>query len=188
MKKIVLLLLCLQSFLTFSQKDCEYSTNVTDSIGTYKSTRDYIVNERFFGNTQATLFFSLINAEGLPSLKVQLIQKSNDFIAAKCFDKNSKIFLQLNDGKVITLVALDNSVCGESLRNENENNRVLTGYFLFVKDTFEALKNSTVSIMRIKYASETVDYVMKSELVSEIDKKTYHPESYFVNYLKCVID
>jgi hypothetical protein len=188
MKKIVLLLIGLQSFLCFSQKECEYSTNVTDSVGTYKSTKDYIVNERFFGNTQTSIFFSLINAEGLPSLKVQLIQKSNDFIPAKCFDKNSKIFLQLNDGKIITLVALNNEVCGESIRNGNENNRVLTGYFLFVKDSFEALKKETVSIMRIKYASEIVDYIMKEELVSEIDKNTYYPNSYFVNYLKCIVD
>lgn len=183
-----MLLIGLQSFVGFSQKDCEFSTNVTDSLGTYKATRDYIVNERFFGNTQATIFFSLINAEGLPSLKVQLIQKSNDFIPAKCFDKNSKVFLQLNDGKVITLVGIGSEVCGESIRNGNENNRVLTGYFLFVKDTFDALKNSTISIMRIKYTTETVDYIMKNELVSEIDKKTYHPESYFVNYLKCITD
>ncbi len=188
MKKIFLLVLCVQSFFCFAQKECEYSTNVTDSVGTYKSTTDYIIHERNFGNTQATLFFSLINADGLPSLKVLLIQKSNDFISAKCFDKNSRLILQLNDGKIITLLPLDNEVCGESIRNENESNRVLTGYFLFMKDTFDALKNSTVSIMRIKYTTETVDYVMKNELISEIDKKTYSPDSYFVNYLKCIVD
>ena len=188
MKKLVLLIIALQSWIGFSQKACEYSTNVTDSIGTYKSTKDYIVQERIFGNSQSILFFSLINADGLPSLKVQLIQKSNDFIPSKCFYKNSKVYFQLNDGKVITLVALDSEVCGESLRNGTENNRILTGYFLFVKDTFDALKNSTISIMRIKYTTETVDYIMKEELVSEMDKNTYYPESYFVNYLKCIIN
>lgn len=188
MKKLVFLLAVVQSCICVAQKDCEYSANGTDDIGTYKATKDYIIHERNFGNTQATLFFSLINADGLPSLKVQLIQKSNDFIAAKCFDKSSKIILQLNDGKVISLVALDNEICAESIRSEAVNNRVLTAYFLFMKDTFEALKNSSVSILRIKYTTETVDYVLKEELVSEIDTKTYQPATYFTNYLKCILN
>jgi hypothetical protein len=188
MKKLVFLLVLVQSLICEAQKDCEYSSNGTDDIGTYKATKDYIVHERNFGNTQATLFFSLINADGLPSLKVQIIQKSNDFIAAKCFDKNSKIILQLNDGKVVTLIALDNEVCAESIRSENANNRVLTGYFLFMKESFEALKSSSVSILRIKFTTETVDYVVKEELVSEIDGKTYLPATYFTNYLKCILN
>jgi len=188
MKKIVLLLLALNGFIGFSQKKCEYSTNVTDSIGTYKSTKDYIVHERFFGNNKSILFFSLINAEGLPSLKVQLIQKNSDFVPAKCFDKTSKIYFQLKDGRIITLVALDNEVCSESVQNENINNRVLTGYFLFVKDTFEALQQSPIALMRVKYTTETDDYILKEEMVSEVDKNTYYPNAYFMNYLKCIID
>lgn len=188
MKKIILLLIAIQSYSCFAQKDCEYNTNVTDSIGTYKSTNEFIIYERTFGNSQTALFFSLINAEGLPSLKVQLIEKSTDFISAKCFDKNSKLYFQLNDGKVITLIAVDNEICGESLQNEKVSNRVLTGYFLFMKDTFESLKNSPISLLRIKYGIETIDYIMKSELVSEIDKKTYTPENYFIDYLKCILN
>lgn len=178
----------MQSFSSTAQKNCDYSTNVTDSLGTYKSTKEYIIHERTFGNTQATVFFSLINADGLPSLKVQFIQKSNDFISAKCFDKSSKILFQLSDNKIITLIAIDNETCGEKINNENLNNRVLTGYFLFMKDTFEALKSSPIAIMRIKYTAETVDYIVKNELLSEIDKKTYYPDAFFVNYLKCIID
>lgn len=188
MKKLFLFIISLQCFFAFAQKKCEYSTNVTDSIGTYKSTIDYIIHERKFGNSNATLFFSLINADGLPSLKVQLIQNSNDFISAKCFDKSSKIYFQLDDGKIITLVAIDNETCGETIRNEIGNNRLLTGYFLFMETTFEALQNSKAIIMRIKYTTETVDYILKEELISEIDKKTYYPNSYFMNYLKCIID
>jgi hypothetical protein len=179
MKKIIIVLLFLLSCICFAQKDCEYSTNVTDSIGTYKSTNDYIIHERKFGNSNSTLFFSLINAEGLPSLKIQLIQKDTDFIPAKCFDKNSKI---------ITLLGIDYESCGESIRNENGNSRILTGYFLFMKDTFDALQNSPITFMRIKYSTETNDYILKNELISELDKKTYNPDQYFINYLKCIIN
>lgn len=187
MKKVFLLAILMVNLHGFGQKGCDYSSNVNDSTGVYKATNDYIVHERTFGNTQATIFFSLINADGVPSLKVQLIQKSNDFIPAKCFDQNSKIILQLNDGKIVTLVSLGNEECAQSISaNETVSNRILTGYFLFMKDTIDLLKNSTISIMRIKYASETVDYVLKEELLSEIDKKTYQPNAYFVNYMKCI--
>lgn len=188
MKKIFLIVVLLHCLINYAQKNCDYSANENDSLGTYKATNDYIIHERTFGNTQATVFFSLINADGLPSLKVQLIQKSDAFVSAKCFDKNSKVFLQLNNGKIISFVAIDNEVCGETIRNESFNNRVLSGYFLFTKDSFEALQSSPISIMRIKYTTETVDYVLKEELVSEIDTKTYFPSTYFVNYLKCIID
>lgn len=186
MKKYLLLVLILQSFYSFSQIECEYSTNVTDSLGTYKSTKDYVVHERVFGNNQTSIFFSLINAEGLASLSIQIIQKSTEFIPARCLDKNSKVFFQLSNGKVVTMLPVEQESCGNSVRNENENARILTGYFLFIKDTFEELKKSPVSLMRIKYTTETVDYVLRNELISEVDKKTYSPENYFINYLKCI--
>lgn len=186
MKNLICLITILLTFNAFSQKECEYSTNVTDSIGTYKSTKEYIVHERYFGNNKTTVFFSLINAEGLPSLSVQIIRKDNAFIPAKCFDKNSKIYLQLANGKVITLVGIDQETCGNSIRNESENARVLSGYFLFIKDTFEELKKSPVSLMRIKFSGETEDYVLKSEITSELNELTYFPENYFINYIKCI--
>ena len=188
MKKVLLLIFCMNYYMSYAQKNCEYSSNVTDSLGTYKATKEYIIHERTFGNTQATVFFSLVNADGLPSLKVTLIQKSDDFIPAKCFDKTSKVIFQLSDGKIITLIAIDNETCGEKVNNENLNSRVLTGYFLFMKDTFDALKSAPIAIMRIKYTTETVDYIVKNELISEIDKNTYFSDSYFVNYLKCIVD
>lgn len=189
MKSIFLTLTLLTFGSVWAQKDCQYVSNVTDSIGVYKATPSYIVHERNFGDAQATVFFSLINADGLPSLKVQLIQKSKDFIPARCFDKNARVILQLADGKIVSLFALDSESCAESIRNGMEggfNNRLLTGYFLFVKESMVALRNSPVQILRIKYSSETVDYVLKNELVSEIDQKTYQPDTYFVNYLKCI--
>jgi len=186
MKKLLATIILLFSLNAFAQKECAYSTNVKDSLGSYKSTKDYVVYERVFGNSQTTIFFSLINADGLLSLNVQMVQKSKDFISAKCFDKYSKIYFQLNNGKVVTLLGIDQESCGNAVRNGDENIRILGGYFLFMKDTFEELKQSPISFLRIKFAGETVDYVAKSELVSEVDKKTYNPDNFFLDYLKCI--
>ena len=107
MKNAVAIAFFLISFGTLAQKPCEYTTNVTDSIGTYKSTKEYMIAEKNFGETASYIFFSLAVADGMPLLNVQLIQKSKGFVKANCFDKNSKLFLQLNNGKVVTLIHID---------------------------------------------------------------------------------
>ena len=186
MKKSLVIVFFLVSITTFAQKDCEYSSNVKDSIGTYKSTKDYVMYEKVFGNSQTSMFFSLINADGLLSLNFQMVQKSADFIPAKCFDKNSRIYIQLTNGKIISLIGIDQESCGNSIRNSNDNCRILSGYFLFMKDSFEDLKKYPISFFRIKFAGETTDYVAKDVLISEVDKKTYNPDHFFMDYLKCV--
>lgn len=186
MKKSLLIATFLISITSFAQKECEYSSNVKDSLGTYKSTINYVMHEKVFGNSQATIFFSLINADGMPSLNMQIIQKSADFIPAKCLDKSSKIYIQLQNGKIITLIGLEQETCGNAVRNNNENCRILSAYFLFLKDTMEDLKKSPISIFRIKYAGETIDYIAKETLISEVDKKSYHPDHFFMDYLKCI--
>ena len=58
-----------------AQKDCEFSTNITDSIGSYKSTKSVLMHERNFGGNEKSIYFSLINSDGLQSLNIQIIQK-----------------------------------------------------------------------------------------------------------------
>ncbi|WP_395065703.1 hypothetical protein [Flavobacterium sp.] len=186
MKASIFFLFLLFTINASAQKDCEYSSNVTDSLGTYKSTKDCLMHQRIFGNSQTSVFFSLINADGLLSLNFQMVQKSSDFIAARCFDKNSKIYIQLNNGKIVTLIGIDQESCGNSIYNNNETSRILSGYFLFMIDSFQELKNSPISFIRVKFSGETIDYIGKSELVSELNGKTYAPDHFFMDYLKCV--
>lgn len=186
MKSIITLLLALFTTLVFSQKECIYNSNITDSLGTYKSTKDYLIHERYFGNNKTSIYFSLINADGLLSLSIQIIQKDTEFIVAKCFDKNSKIYLQLANDKIFTLIGMEQETCGSLLRNENENIRVLSAYFLFMKENFEELKKSPISFVRIKFSGETQDFIIKPEITSELDKTIYNPSNYFIDYLKCI--
>ena len=187
MKKAVLLIVFLISSTLFAQKSCEYSANVTDSIGTYKSTNDYMIYEKNFAGNSSYIFYSLTLTDGTPTLNINFIQKSKDFLKANCFDKNSKLFLQLNNGKIITLLHIDQENCGTLIRDEKGfDNRVLTGTFMFMKGTFEDLKSSPVNMMRIKYLTDLEDYVIKKEFQSELNNQVYQPETYFVNYLHCI--
>ena len=187
MKYIITITLLFFSLNIFAQKPCDYSANVNDSIGTYKSTKEYIVNEKIFGGNSSYIFYSLALTDGLPTLTVQLIQKSKDFIKANCFDKNSKLFLQLNNGKIITLIHINQENCGTMIRDDKGfDNRVNTGIFMFMKDSFQDLKSSPVSMMRIKYLTDTEDYVFKKEFKSELTNEIYNPENYFIDNLKCI--
>lgn len=177
------------SLSAFAQKPCDFSVNVTDSIGTYKATKETLVYEKNFGGNSAYVFHSIAVADGLPTLNVQLIEKSYDFIKARCFDANSKLYLQLENGKIVTLLHLPKESCGSMVRDEKGiNNRVLTGYFVFKKDDADFLKTSPVSLMRIKFATETSDFIIRRAIKAELDGKLYEPANYFLDFYHCIND
>ena len=187
MKQLALSIFFLISGQIFAQINCEYSADVKDSIGTYKSTNEYMIYEKNFAGNKNYIFFSLALTDGIPTLNVQFIQKSKDFMKANCFDKNSKIFFQLNNGKIVTLLHIDNENCGTMVRdNDGFDNRLLVGNFMFLKGSFEDLKSSPVNLMRVKYLTDLEDYVFRKEFTSEMDNKNYQPEGYFLNYLHCI--
>lgn len=189
MKRLLLLALYLIAFASSAQKPCDFSSDVTDSIGTYKSTREYAFHERIFGSNQAHIFFSLVKTDDLPALNVTFISKSNDFIKANCLDKNSRIYFQLASGKVVTVIYGGDDNCGTVVRDQKGmNNRIQTAVFLFMKDSFQELKTSPITMMRIRYSTETIDYIVKSSFVSESDAKTYTPETYFMDTLHCIFN
>jgi hypothetical protein len=84
---------------------------------------------------------------------------------------------------------MDQENCGTSVRDEKGfNNRISSGIFMFIKGSFEDLKSSPISFIRIKSVTETQDYIFKKEFVSEMDGKTYTPETYFMDTLHCITD
>lgn len=187
MKYILVLALSLFSLTIFAQKPCEYATNVNDSIGTYKSTNEYLIHEKVFGGNSSYIFYSLSLTDGMPALTVQLIQKSKDFVKANCFDKNSRIYLQLQNGKIVTLMHIDQENCGSLIRDDKGfDNRVKSGVFMFTKENYSELKTSPVSLMRIKYLTDTEDYIFKKEFTAELDGKVYKPDNYFIDNIRCV--
>ena len=66
------------------------------------------------------------------------------------------------------------------------NIRILNAFFYFTKTNYEELKNSPIALMRIQFAGETKDFVLKAELESETLKTKSNPARYFMEYLKCV--
>jgi hypothetical protein len=187
MKQVALAFFFLISSQIFAQKTCDYSVNVKDSIGTYKLTKEYLIYEKNFAGNKHYIFLSMALTDGTPTLNIQMIQKSKEFMKANCFDKNSKLFLQLNNGKIITLLHIDQENCGTMIRDsEGFDNRLLVGNFMFIKGSFEDLKSSPVNLMRIKYLTDIEDYVFRKEFTAEMDNQVYQPENYFINFLHCV--
>jgi hypothetical protein len=187
-KKIILLLLTICAIGTRAQNACVYDVNVSDSTGNYKSTKDFIIYERIFGNSESYILLSLINSEGTPLLNLKTIQKSSEFISANCMDAVTKIIFQLRDGKIVTMLHNNEESCGTFSQNpdDKKNVRFNSGIFLFIKGSIEELKASPITLMRIQFSTGKMDYVLNKELKSEFTKKTEFPEQFFIDNLKCV--
>ncbi len=170
-----------------AQKPCDFSVNVTDSIGTYKATKEMLVYEKVFAGNASYIFNSIAVSDGLPTLNIQFIEKSADFIKARCLDANSRLYLQLENGRIVTLLHLPKESCGSMVRDDKGfNNRILTGYFVFKKDDADYLKTSPVSLMRIKFATETADFIVRNAIKAELDNQLYTPSTYFMDYYHCI--
>lgn len=188
MKNFLSLLLLLTLSVQAQKKDCIYDVEEKTDSTSLRVLPNVLMHEKIFGNTNEYLFFALLNDNGTPMLSIQQLQKSKDFIKTNCIAKNSKIVLQLMNGKIITLISSNEESCSALSYDSNEKNniRILTGYFYFTKNNYEELKNSPVTLMRIQFAGETKDYVLKGELNSETLKTTSKPDIFFMQFLKCV--
>lgn len=191
MQKLILLLLYIGLFQCgqlFAQKPCEYSSNVNDSIGRYVSLKDVLVYEQIFGSNERYVFLTLQNVDGTPFLNFQWVQKSNQFIPANCLSKSSKLHIQLENGKIVSLIYTDNESCGTKLNDGNQKStRILSGNFLFMKGSIETLKSSKISMIRLSMGSESKDFIIRDELSSELLKTNSYPSTFFMNYLDCVL-
>ena len=185
----ITVILLIQS-VVFSQKNCDFDINTTDSLGVYKETKSHLIYEKGFGNSSQLVFLSMGSDNSTPFLKLQLIQKSKDFITPKCIDKNSRIYFQLTNGKIYTLVNATNDKCDNLIFNDadKENNRLLDCTFLFLKNDFEDLKKYPIMLMKIKLASDEKEYVISKELISEKIKTTSNPERFFIDNFHCIIN
>jgi hypothetical protein len=186
MKKYIVALLLFQSIISFAQKDCTFDTEISDSLGTYKSLKQEMIFERNFAGNSNRIYFSIALINGIMTLDVELLQQSKDFLKANCFDAGSRIYLQLNNGKIATLMFVGSETCGTLIESDNGlYNRITKATFVFTKDNYDLLKSSKVTFMRIKYLDDTVDLPFKTQFKSELDGKYYKPEDYFIDNLKC---
>ena len=95
------------------------------------------MHEKIFGNTNEYLFFALLNDNGTPMLSIQQVQKSKDFIKTNCIAKNSKIVLQLMNGKIISLISSDEEACSVLTYDAKEQNYRWWNSFCFFHHEYE---------------------------------------------------
>lgn len=161
--KYILFILFSASLISAQDKNCNYDfVEKTDST-TVKVLTEKLMYEKIYGNTKEMIHFVLINNNNVPTLNLQFIQSSTDFISANCLNKASKIVFQLANGKIVTLISNTDEVCNNLIYNEKEktNIRILDGYFLFTLNNYEELKKSPINLMRIQFTSGAKDFVLK---------------------------
>lgn len=185
--RIILMALFIVLSCSSNAQECEYSIAGT-AAQNLKTTKEYLISEKVFGGTSSYIFFSLSTINDVPVLNFKLLSKSKDFPKAYCLDKISKIYFQLSNGKLITLLNAYDEQCASLVYDSNEKNnlRILTGSFYFSQGSLEYLEKYPITIMKVKYSTENVDYTIKKEIKSELNGKVYNPETYFNNFLKCI--
>lgn len=175
------------SVIAFGQIPCNFDVQIADSTGTYRSIKQQVIHELMFGKSERYLIFTLGNANDIPHLNLQLIEKSDSFLKTRCFDEKTKLYIQLENGKIIPMVFTGDDICSNLMTIDNGiNTRVLQGNFLFVKGTMEQLKENKISMIRIKYVSESIDYPIRNSLISELMQARYQPSTFFIDYLHCI--
>ena len=191
MKNLLIALLILTGTISLAQnKECKIDFEEKTDSTYIKKTVEVLVHERVFGNNKEMIFFSLLVSDGIPMLGFQQIQKSTEFIPALCFDKNSKIIFQLENGKFVTLINSGQGNCS-SLNYDPEtksNIKIITNYFLFINENYEELTKSPISLMRVNFVGLKKDIAFKNNIDSELLNSSSNPSNYFINYLHCVED
>lgn len=176
--------------LSFSQdKICDFETNIVTDTSSTRVLTDEIIDESIFGNTTSFLTFKMFEVDGVLGINFQYLQKSKDFLSPICIDKNTKIFLELSNGKQVKLInSTEIETCNELQYDAiNKNNlRVLNGFFYFTPENFQDLKTEKVYLIKITANTGDVNFVIKPELNSEIYKTKSTPDTYFIENLKCL--
>jgi hypothetical protein len=186
--KYILFILFSITISPAQNKNCIYDFEEKKDSTDIKVLSEKLIYERVYGITKEMIHFVLINNNGVPTLNLQFLQTSKDFISASCLDKTSRIVFQLANGKIVTLVCNTDEICNNLIYNETEksNIRILDGYFLFTPNNYEELKKSSINLMRIQFTNGSKDFVIKKEIKSELLNTTYYPENIFIDYLNCV--
>lgn len=171
-----------------AQKPCSYTEDFMDSIGSFKKTKEILMYEKVFGNSQEFIYFSLINDAQTMMLNMNIIKKDSQFIPTECFDTSSKMFIQLNNKKIIPLFFADHESCSNliDVSDSKQYVRLLTGYFLFPREIYKELKEHPIEFIRIKSTRGTKDFYVKDLLVSEVFTESSQPVKFFMDHLHCI--
>lgn len=187
LKLIVLLIV---TNFTFAQnKICDFEINIVTDTSSTRVLTDEIIDENVFGNTTSFLTFKMFEVDGTLGINLMYLQKSKDILSPICIDKDTKIILELSNGKQVKLVnSSEVKVCNELQYDAvNKNNvRVLNGFFYFSPENFEDLKKEKVYLVKITAGTGDLSFVVKPQLNSEIFKTKSTPETYFIENLKCL--
>lgn len=189
MKKIIVILLVCFTHFGFAQtKNCDFEINEVTDTTSVKALTEKVVNENIFGETTNVLIFKMYEIDGILGLYFQYIQKSKNFLPPFCLDGNSKVYLELNNGKQVKLI---NSIKDETCNDLNfdsidkNNLRILKGFFNFTKENFEYLKTEKVMLFRIESEIGNLSFVLNSKIESELVKKSFMPDQFFIEALPC---
>lgn len=185
---ITLLFLAFISVGHAQETKCELDFEIDNDSVQLKRFKEHLLYEMDMGKKRESLFFSLIESEGIPLLEVQYLLRSPDFIPTQCFNDKSLISIQLLNGQVISLRHVAEESCSTFVYDapEKTNIRILSSYFRILDNDVVKLQQAPISLIQIRFSIEQKTFVVKNELNSSIVNQSYRPASFFQENLACL--
>lgn len=188
MKKVSIVLFLFMAITGFSQtEECDYKIQVDTEDEKFLLTNASLAEFMVGSDKTIFIYFSLMKEGDVKSLVLEVSVNAKEMPPVLCFNKDSRISFQLEDGSFASLRYLGEVNCGRQTNNEDTlDNSTSEAAFYLDETNLERLSEAKISSMRITTMKTNFDIGFQ-EVISnpQIDTPIY-PKEFFLNNLQCL--
>lgn len=189
MKKMIALLLLFTAMVGYGQEsDCNYKLQVDTEAEQFVLTNAELAEYMLGLERTVFIYFSLMKEADVKSLVIQLsVNAKKQVPPMMCFNKDSRVSFQLEDGSFVSLRYLGDELCGRQTENEDTlHNSTSEAAFFLDETSLKRLSESEILSMRLTTMRTNFDVAFQDVLSNEELPVPIYPKEFFLNYLQCL--
>ena len=171
----------------YAQDTCNYKIQVDTENEQFLLTHE-VLTDFMIGNKQtAFIYFSLMKEGDVKSLVLQLSLNSAEMPPIACFNKDSRVSFELENGKFVSLRYLGDVNCGRETEPKDALKNSTSEAAFFIDDkSFDILQESNLKSMRLTTMKTHFDIEFQNVISNSVLKEPVYPKEFFLKYLSCV--
>jgi len=187
MKKLLLPLFLLYLLTGYSQDSCNYKIQVDTESEQFTLTHEVLADYMLGKNQTVFIYFSLMKEDTIRSLVLQLSLNAAEMPPIACFNKDSRVSFELDNGSFVSLRYLGEVNCGrQSEPKDALKNSTSEAAFYIDDKSMLMLKESKLKSMRLTTMKTNFDIEFQNLISNSIIKEPVYPKEFFLNNLSCV--
>lgn len=188
MKFLLSLFILCSSLIGLAQtEDCSYKIQIDTDEETFKLTNEELTEFLVGRDRNVFIYFSLMREDAVKSLVMQVSVNAKEIPPILCFNKDSRVSFELEDGSFASLRYLGEVTCGRQVENsETLNNSTSEAAFLLDDASEKRLLQSKITSMRITTMKTNFDVTFQDVLSNAQIENPIYPKEFFLKYLKCL--